>query len=177
MTGSSGLMPARLALALACFLCSYAGCSAPNREGFAIYLAEGDIPPAQMPAMSHVDIAAQPVIALDDIVAYDAVTHEITLTPQALDRVSNLEVPVRGRSFVVCVDRNPIYWGAFWTPLSSLSFDGITICKPLSTRDAQVIKLEPGYPSPAFYSGEDPRDDPRVMESLAGAGKLAGTQR
>ena len=79
---------------------------------------------------------------------------------------------MRGKSFVVCVNREPIYWGAFWTPISSVSFDGITIWKPLNSQEPEVIKLELGYPSPAFYEGEDPRNNAEVMESLEQAGKL-----
>jgi hypothetical protein len=148
------------------------GCSAPNHEGFAVYLTKGDIPPAQMPALSHVDIAEQPVIAMNDIVSYNAKIHEIMLTTEAFDRISSLEVPVRGRSFVVCVDRNPIYWGAFWTPISSMSFDGVTIMKPLGSQDSKIIKLEAGYPSSSFYRGEDPRNNAEVMGLLEQAGKL-----
>jgi hypothetical protein len=148
------------------------GCAAPAREGFAIYLTEGDIPPAQMEALSHVDIAAQPVIALDDIIRYNAQTHEMILTGTALERIARLEVPVRGKSFVVCVDRNPVYWGAFWTPVSSISFDGVTIWKPPGPQESRVITLELGYPSSSFYQGEDPRNNSAVMKSLQQAGKL-----
>jgi len=157
---------------IVCVLFVSGGCSAPDQEGFAIYLTEGDIPPAQMPALSHVDIAEQPVIAMNDIIAYNAKTHEITLTAKAFDRISSLEVPVRGKSFMVCVDKKLIYWGAFWTPISSLSFDGVTISKPLSSQKPKVIKLELGYPSPSFYGGEDPRNNATVMDSLERAGKL-----
>jgi hypothetical protein len=148
------------------------GCTASKGEGFAIYLTKGDIPPAQMPALSHIDIEAQPIIALSDIITYHAQTHEITLTAKAYENVSNLKVPVRGKSFVVCVNRKPIYWGAFWTPISSMSFDGITIWKPLIPQEPKVIKLELGYPSSSFYGGEDPRNNTEVMESLELAGKL-----
>jgi hypothetical protein len=148
------------------------GCSAPTHEGFAVYLTKADIPPAQMPALSHVDVAEQPVIAMKDIVSYNAETHEVVLTTGAFDRISNLEVPVRGKSFVVCVDRAPIYWGAFWTPISSMSFDGVTIWKPLGSQETKVIKLELGYPSSSFYGGADPRSNEEVMESLRQAGKL-----
>jgi hypothetical protein len=151
------------------------GCTTAKGEGFAIYLTKGDIPPAQMPALSHVDIAEQPVIAMNDIIAYNAITHEITLTANAFDRISSLEVPVRGKSFVVCVDRKPIYWGAFWTPISSISFDGVTIWKPLSSQEPEIIKLELGYPSSSFYGGEDPRNNAEIMESLEQAGKLTTT--
>jgi len=148
------------------------GCTASKGEGFAIYLTKGDISPAQMPALSHVDIAEQPIIAINDIITYNAKTHEITLTAKAFDRISSLEVPVRGKSFMVCVDRGLIYWGAFWTPISSIAFDGVTIWKPLSSQAPKVIKLELGYPSSSFYGGEDPRNNAEVMKSLEKAGKL-----
>jgi len=62
-------------------------------------------------------ILRAPIIAINDIVIYNANTHEITLTANAFNRISGLEVPVTGKSFVVCVDKNPIYCGAFWTPI------------------------------------------------------------
>jgi hypothetical protein len=168
-----GHIHAKLTLVIiVCVLFISSGCSAPNHEGFAIYLTKGDIPPAQMPALSHVDIAEQPIVAMNDIIAYNAKTHEITLTANAFDRISSLEVPVRGKAFVVCADRKLIYWGAFWTPISSISFDGVTIWKPLSSQDPKVIKLELGYPSSSFYGGEDPRNSAEVIESLEQAGKL-----
>jgi len=148
------------------------GCTTAKGEGFAIYLTKGDIPPAQMPALSHIDIEEQPIIALSDIITYYANTHHITLTTSAYESITNLEVPVRGKSFVVCVNRKPIYWGAFWTPISSISFDGVTIWKPLSSQEPEIIKLELGYPSSSFYGGEDPRNNAEVMESLEQAGKL-----
>jgi len=168
-------MHTKLVVIIVCMLFTWSGCSAPSHEGFAVYLTKADIPPAQMPALSHVDVAEQPVIAMKDIVSYNAETHEMTLTTGAFDRISRLEVPVRGRSFVVCIDRQPTYWGAFWTPISSMSFDGVTIWKPLGPQEAKVIKLELGYPSSSFYDGADPRNNAEVMESLRKAGKLIST--
>ena len=141
-------------------------------EGFAIYLTKEDVPPGKMEALSSVAIAAQPVIAIRDIVSYNAQTYQIKLTDEAYARVYQLEVPVRGKTFVVCVDKTPVYWGAFWTPISSLSFDGVTIWKPLGSQESKIITLELGYPAPSFYSGQDPRDNPRVLEALKQAGKL-----
>lgn len=148
------------------------GCSTAKGEGFAIYLTRADIPPAQMEALSHVDLEEQPIISMSDIITYNAGTHEITLAKNAFNRILSLEVPVTGRSFMVCVDRNPIYWGAFWTPVSSIAFDGVTIWKPLSNQDPKVIQLELGYPSSSFYGGEDPRNNCEVIKSLEEAGKL-----
>ena len=118
---SFGRSVALLALFAACIPLVSTACSTSSagRE-FAIYLTRDDIPPAHMGALSHIEIADEPLISMDDVVAYDAATHEITLTSKAFDRIASLEVPVSGTSFVVCVDRSPIYWGAFWTPLSSI---------------------------------------------------------
>jgi len=147
-------------------------CTVSKSEGFAIFLTEEDISPDQMEALSHVEIADQPIISMEDIITYNAKTHELQLTDSAFERISQLEVPVRGKSFLVCVDKRPIYWGAFWTPLSSVSFDGVTIWKPPSSKELKVITLELGYPSSSFYSGEDPRNNAEVMKALEQAGKL-----
>jgi len=140
--------------------------------GFAIYLTKQDIPPAQMEALSHVAIAERPIIAISDIITYDAQEHELRLTASAFERISQLDVPTGGKSFIVCVNNTPIYWGAFWVMWSSLSFDGVTIWKPLSLEEPHAIRLELGYPSSALYIGEDPRSNPVVIESLEQAGKL-----
>jgi hypothetical protein len=140
--------------------------------GFAIYLTKQDIPPAQMEDLSHVDIAERPIITISEIITYDAQEHELRLTASAFERISQIDVPTGGKSFIVCVDKAPIYWGAFWVLWSSLSFDGVTIWMPLSLEEPYVIRLELGYPSSALYTGEDPRSNPVVIESLEQAGKL-----
>ncbi|MBN1643856.1 MAG: hypothetical protein JW856_03465, partial [Dehalococcoidales bacterium] len=103
---------------------------------------------------------------------YNAQTHEIKLTDEAYERITNLEVPVTGKSFVVCVDGGSIYWGAFWTPISSISFGGVTIWKPYGPQETKIITLELGYPSSSFYDGEDPRNNPSVLASIEKSGKL-----
>jgi hypothetical protein len=148
------------------------GCAAEKTEGFAIYLTRDDIPPSQMEALSHVEIAASPLISADDVIYYNSQTHELKLTPAAFERISKLDVPTRGRSFLVCVDSYPVYWGAFWVAYSSQSFDGVTIWKPLGGEYPDVITIELGYPSSSFYEGDDPRDNETVLQALEKAGKL-----
>jgi hypothetical protein len=150
------------------------GCSSqnPEGEGFAVYLTRDDIPVSQMEALSHVEIADTPVISTNDIITYDWNNHEIELTVDAYERVQALIVPTSGKSFLVCVDKGPIYWGAFWTPISSQSFDGVTITIPPFPPQENTIQIELGYPSPSLYQGEDPRSNPVIMESLEEAGKL-----
>jgi len=141
-------------------------------EDFEIYLTKEDVPPSQMAALSHVNISDQPIISTKDIITYNAQTHEIELIDSAFERICQLDVPIIGKSFVVCVDKTPVYWGAFWTVISSASFDGVTIWQPIVSQEPKVITLELGYPSPSFYTGEDPRNNPEVIESLDQAGKL-----
>ena len=112
-----------------------------------------------------------PIVSKKDIVSYDRQTHEIILAPEATERLLKLDVPVNGKVFVVCVDRRPVYWGAFWTPICSMSFDGATILKPLSP-NVNTIKIELGYPSGSLFNGDDPRAESRVIKSLEKAGKL-----
>jgi hypothetical protein len=150
----------------------FSGCSKLDREGFAIYLTVNDIPPTQMEAQSHFVLTEQPVISIDDIMTYNQQTHEIKLTAGAFERLYQLEVPVQGKSFVVCLNKQPLYWGAFWTPISSISFDGVTIWKPYSLAEPYIITLELGYPSTSFYSGEDPRNNPEILTALEQSSKL-----
>jgi len=168
---------ARLLLALAalivCTSLSGGGCAPPAvDEGFAVYLTRHNVPPSEMEALSHVDLADTPVFSEKDIISYRADLHEITLTEEAFARVADLEVPVQGTSFVASVNGSPVYWGAFWTAISSLSFDGVTIWKPLGPQPSNAIRVVLGYPSPSFYGGEDPRNHPDILTSLERAGKL-----
>lgn len=141
-------------------------------EGFAIYLTEQDIPPARMEVLGRVTLTDRPVISSVDIITYNAQTHEIRLTDRAFARICALEVSVQGRTFMVCVDKQSIYWGAFWTPISSISFDGVTIWQLYCERRPAVITLQLGYPSSSFYGGEDPRNSPEILGALERAGKL-----
>jgi hypothetical protein len=150
-----------------------AGCAAPRAdEGFAIYLTRDNVSPSQMEMLSHVELADEPIISMDDVISYDASTHEMTLTGEAIKRIEELHVPTSGTSFMVCVDGGPVYWGAFWVLYSSLSFDGVTIWLPLILDEAPVVPIRMGYPGTHEGGAVDPRNAPRVLESFQTAGKL-----
>jgi hypothetical protein len=151
------------------------GCSRAQAEPFGIYLLREEMPTNRFQAARLEGLALQdkPVISSDDIVSYDQATHEITLTPAAFQGVQSLyklPVDVDGLPFVVCVGDERIYRGAFWTPLSSLSYDGVFILQPMS-QDNHITLLA-GYPSHQIFSGLDPRSNPRIMRALAAEGKL-----
>jgi hypothetical protein len=142
--------------------------SPPQEHDFYIYLFDQEL--AQ-------DVSCGPapdtsILSLDDVLTYTWQTHELALTDAAYARLAGLEVPVApGMPFVVCVAGEPIYRGAFWTLASSATFDGIVILVP-PVQNTRSIRIQLGYPSPEFFTGEDLRTDPRILEVLEKAGKL-----
>ena len=168
-------------LALALLL--LAGCSSsstapePATEGFALYLLTDRLSPQDVEGIPAADLAleAEPLLTLDDIVSYARETHEIELTDAAYERIAGLQVPVDGLVFVVRAGNEIVYSGAFWVPISSLSFDGLVI---ETTPAAQMhpLRIQLCYPEPPdLFTGEDLRADPRVFQALENAGKLRST--
>jgi hypothetical protein len=125
-----------------------------------------------MEVLSRIAISETPVIASGDIVDYNWNTHEILLTPDAFKRLDAMQVPTNGVSFIVCVDKSPVYRGAFWAGYSSLSFNGVTIMVKPGPAKENTIQITLGYPEFSFYSGEDPRSEKRIKDALEKAGKL-----
>ena len=149
---------------------------AETEEQFAIYLLEEGFRSSELPGadLSALPLQGKPFLTTGDILAYVWQRHEMELSAEAFARVSSLfERPVRtdGLPFVVTVGEERIYAGAFWMPLSSLSFDGVVIMDPLGA-DEPRIAISLGYPGPDFFQGEDPRTDERILAALQSAGKL-----
>ena len=148
--------------------------------GFAIYQVQPGITAQHMRTMDLDALALEPapILALDDMLAYTWETHTIELSEPARERIAGLEVPVTsGLPFVVCVGDERIYAGAFWVSYSSMSFDGIVIDTLFAQMPDGSIRIQLGYPaSPEFFVGEDPRSDPRILQSLREAGKLRTVQ-
>ena len=135
-------------------------CSQPNHEGFAIYSIKDNISPDKIPDLNQITIADKPIIGLDDIVSYNHTNHAITLTKNAFMCIINPNLPVWGNTFVVCVDRKPIYLGAVLTMASSVIYDGVMIIAPFPvSQEASPITIGLGYPSSDYFKGEDPRNN------------------
>lgn len=149
------------------------GCTPQPAADFAIYLPANQMTVSEMSSadLQKLPLQATPVFATVDIVTYSWGTHEIKLNAAAFDRIMAMEIPVRGLPFVVCVDRQPVYWGAFWTPISSMSFEGVTIM-PMLSATSRTIQIRLGYPSSGFFQGDDPRFNTAVRKTLERAGKL-----
>lgn len=152
------------------------GCQSDKGDHFAIYLLARDLPATEL---SQIDINQlvlenQPIISSDNVVSYDKASHTIELTQEGFSRVRQIfpmPVKVSGIPFVVCVGKERIYTGAFWTPLSSISYDGVVIMQPFDTSKT-TIQLALGYPVQDVFTGNDPRADPRIMRSLEQDKKL-----
>jgi hypothetical protein len=129
------------------------------------------------PAMTAVEASAIPLDALPlatsphrtlySVLAYTWSSHTITVHPGTTGEDLMAGVPpvgVSGVPFVISVDGERVYLGAFMTQVSSIYFPGPTIFVEELTDE--TIRIQAGG------SGLDPRDDPRVMNVMAESGKL-----
>ena len=169
---------ARSAVLLYLLLSGCSGARTSATGGVAVSLTRE---PLNGQAIQHADLSrtalqAEALIRQGDILAYHLSTHEIELRPEAVARLAALKLPMDGLGFVLTVDGKPVYGGAFWTALSSLSYEGVTILQPLDPGQASV-RIATGYPTgdaPGADAplADDPRADPRVLDALRRAGVL-----
>ena len=172
-----------LALILVLFILS--ACQAPveeepaplEGEPFAIYLVgDGQItgPDLKNYDLDKIPLNVEPILTTDELVSYDWERHGLNLTEGAYLKLMTIfmsGMPSSGVPFVLKAYEQPVYAGAFWTPLSSLSFDGVVILQPLDPA-GQTLYIELGYPGPDFFTGEDPRANPRLQQALEDAGVM-----
>ncbi len=140
--------------------------------GFAIYLLVPNALAHGFTDIGPADLEGDPLLTIDDIVSYRSATHEIELTDAAYERIRNVAIPLQGEGFAVCIDKQPIYAGAIWNAYSSSVFEGSTIDLVRPTRERPVLQIRLGYPTSAFFRGEDRRSDPRIFQALQEVGKL-----
>lgn len=125
--------------------------------------------------LEDLDLAESPLLTTADLVSYDRNTHTIELTNEGFQKVTDLleaGFQVVGIPFVVVSGGERIYAGAFWTPLSSQSFDGVVIMDPAFQSDENTIQITLGYPGSGFFTSTDPREDSRLMDALDAVGML-----
>ena len=137
-------------------------------DAFSIYLTAepmngGSVLKADL---NKVRVEAAPIIASQDIIAFEQQKNDLTLVPAARKRLIELKVPTDGRAFIICSEGKRLGAGAFWTPLSSASFDGLTILQPFSPEERSV------HFSNSYPNGQSQIDDLKVLKALERAGKL-----
>ena len=136
-------------------------------------LADGQMSAVEAAKLPLDSLALGPSLAnLLQVAYYDASDYAIVWdtwgsTPMILNQLP--DVGVGGVPFVVRVDGQSVFLGAFMTSFSSMSFHGPTVTVEHVVDDRLV--LEPGYPGgPA--PNPDPRNDPRILKAFEDAGKL-----
>lgn len=162
-----------LLAALAVVLGACTPAPAASGGGIAIYLPAQPMSGREVLAadLNTLTLQSQPIIAADEILSYSASSHDLTLAPGAIARLRGFKVPVQGLGFVIRDGSAPLLAGAFWTPISSLSFDGLTINVPLEAK-GDTLHLYSGYPMLDAAVPNDPRDDARLLDGFRRMGKL-----
>jgi hypothetical protein len=149
----------------------------PPGSTLSVHLLEGSLTPAQAARIHPTLLASRmerfPLLDLEDITAYDLSTYEFWLTAEAAARLGKLSVPVSGLPFMIALNGSPRFSGAFWTALSSQSFDDAVVIEVLGGSLDGRLRLDLGYPaSPPVFRGVDWRKDPDLLEVFRQAGKL-----
>lgn len=146
-------------------------------EAFELYLvADTQIagPDLAFYELNELPLAEDPILVTSDIENYQWDVHMIYVTPEAYQKILailSLGIPNSGVPFVIVSHSERIYAGAFWSPNSSLPFDGVVIMHPFDPAGAPLV-ISLGFPSEEFFTGEDPRSDPRLRQSLQDADLL-----
>jgi hypothetical protein len=144
-------------------------------DRFSIWLLEDpllDTPDVVDIPLDALALDDSPLVPLANVDFYSQSTHTLYwgawYTGQLQDYLP--QVPVYGLPFVVMADDQRIYLGAFVSGDSSVAFDHPVIV--LDDMTATSATIAPGYPA-ATPPTPDPRADPRILQVLGEAGKLA----
>ena len=101
-----------------------------------------------------------------EIIGYDSIIHTFFLNDRARERI--LKYPTS--SFAVAVDGTIIYIANFIPGYSSTSCEQCIRIDPYSVDNKYRVEL--GYPESNLYTGDDPRNDERIIKLLKQDNKL-----
>jgi hypothetical protein len=146
------------------------GVDSSRASAFAIYrLQDATLTASQVWDQPHenLKLADIPFLTLEDLKSYKWPTHEFTVTATVDSQLAVLRRtlgPVGGIPFVVTVENERVYLGAFWYPYSSL----------IPQVPCINVVLDPHRISrwPGLQSQTDERNDPRIYRALKEAGIL-----
>jgi len=150
------------------------GCGKRKEPAFGIFpiLTEMMAEDVLAVSMDNLTLDDTPLLTMEDVVSYQPGNHELTLTDDAVSRLGWRNIPLDGLPFVLVAQGERVYTGAFWTPISSLSYSG-TVGMLSLEEDAVTLRFDLGYPaSPELFEGVDLRNDARILEAFSEAGKL-----
>lgn len=122
--------------------------------------------------LDKIEIEENPLITEKDIIAYDGNTHYFDVTEQAIQRIR------KGRRHIdeivaVCVAKKPRYVAVILDGICEVASNAVVIMIPSPAEPPScTISIELGYPTPEWYTGNDPRDDFEILNALRSSGKL-----
>lgn len=127
------------------------------------------------------DLSDLPLITDEEILSYEVV-EDLSKNPlevkyflhvnkngwEKIKRLENISVS-SGQRFAVTVNRETVYGGYFWNPVSSFSCDWIVI----SGWQSEKLELRKGYPESHFASAHsDPRGSELLIQAFAKTRRL-----
>ena len=134
-------------------------------------------------ALTEVELDKAPFLTDADIVSYSWNTHTMALSTNAIAQLpSTRDVGTGGKAFVVVVNGERRFRGAFWSSFSSIGHMNPVILT--DHHDAKAVALHRRYPTvggrgpqEVIVDGKkmidpDPRDDEKLRETLKTLGKL-----
>ena len=113
----------------------------------------------------------------------DTDTHVIELNEEGIEKwnsymayesIPKLSETLYQRDFVLKIEGEEIYRGKFYSMVSSMSYGGVVILDALVEldNDHNYIRIDYGYPTPSFATGEDPRNSSEIIDCLERLGLL-----
>lgn len=143
-----------------------------SEECFNIYLPSNSLTYGELDNLdiSRVALEPEPLISDEDITIYLQEEHIIHLTDAGAQKLKNSPRVRTGEAFFITVGTQPVYAGVFWSNVMSRPCDGIVIIPDrLLHHGENVISIDAGY---GYFTGDDPRSDPRILNALERCGKL-----
>ena len=140
----------------------------PDDLSFAIYLVkDGNTAAAAETPLPELVLEETPLLTDADLIVYRWSDHTLELSDQTAIESRLPAVPTHGLPFVVVVNGERIYFGAFWVSYSSQSTD-----LPVIDIIVDPWQIKPGYPWDHTLE-PDVRNDRRIRDTLHSLGKLA----
>ncbi len=173
---------------MSCLLaCQSVGTQSPDgptpqsQQGVALYLVTSPVnlgADATALDKTPLTLAENALISYDEIESYSADTHTFRFKKKVIEQLTDLskQVPLPGQPFGLAVDGNVVYYGLFWSPISSFSasYPYIDLSPDSLSSGADFIDLTVSLRTPTPYGSSRPdlRNDTRLLTRLRQDSKL-----
>jgi hypothetical protein len=115
------------------------------------------------------------IITYDEIISYDSSDHIFLLKNEAGERIRDEKYPATPTPFAVSVDGEVIYIANFIPGYSSLSCWECISVEPYSYDNK--FKVQVGYPATYYFTGDDPRNNTKIINKLLADKKLRSIEK